>query len=122
MADIIEARDPHGIRITCSISQWNQHIALNHPIMERNKDAVRRTIEDPDYIFESHDSDPPLDERRIYTREDASASYFPKVPNTHVVVSICGGSGEVVTAYPSKTPTSGSAGEAIYSANRNANL
>ena len=122
MADIIQARDPQGIRITCSVSQWNNHVVLNHPKMEKNVSVVQKTIEDPDYIFESHDSDPPLDERRIYTRVDSSASYFPKIPNTHVIVSICGGSGEVITAYPAKNPTSGSAGEAIYSANRSSDL
>ena len=122
MANIIEVRDPNGIRITCSESQWKNHVVLNHPIMEKNVGAVRKTIEDPDAIYESHDSNPPLDERWIYTRAEASATYFPKIPNTHVVVSICGGSADLVTTYPSKTPTSGSAGEAIYSADRSSDL
>lgn len=115
MGNIIEERDRNGIRITCSDAQWISHIALNHSIMTKNVDAVRETIVDPDYIFESHDSEPPLDERRIYTKEVTTATYHTKIPHTHVVVSICGGTGEVITAYPAKNPRSGSSkGDALY--------
>ena len=48
MGNIIEERDRNGIRITCSDSQWESHVALNHSIMGRNVDAVRETIVDPD--------------------------------------------------------------------------
>ena len=115
MGNIIEERDRNGIRITCSDSQWESHVALNHSIMGRNVDAVRETIVDPDYIFESLDSEPPLDDRRIYTKEVTTATYHPKIPYTHVVVSICGGTGEIITAYPAKNPRSGSSkGDALY--------
>ena len=43
------------------------------------------------------------------------ATYHPKIPYTHVVVSICGGTGEIITAYPAKNPRSGSSkGDALY--------
>lgn len=115
MGNIIEERDRNGIRITCSDSQWTSHISMNHTIMKDNIEAVKETIINPDYIFESHDSNPPLDDRRIYTKEVTTATYHNKIPYTHVIVSVCGGTGEVVTAYPAKNPRSGSLkGEALY--------
>lgn len=115
MPNIIDVKDRNGIRITCSAAQWEEHIRPYHSIMDNNVAAVCETIVDPDYIFESHDSNPPLDNRRIYTKEVTTATYYPRTPNTHVIVSIAGGYGEIVTAYNTKNPRSGSAeGEALY--------
>ena len=119
MPNIFEVRDPNGIRIYCSEFQWETHIVANHGMMEHNVDAILETLQNPELILPSRDSNPPLDERRIYTKKSQIASYYPKVPYTHVIVSACGGSGEVITAYPSKSETSGSSGEeAIYVANK----
>ena len=118
MGDYIVARDPRGLKVTCSEQEWTGHVILEHSMMEGNESAVQNTISEPDYIFESHDSDPPMDERWVYTKKEAGASYDPKVPNTHVVVGVCGGSGEIITAYPTKNPRSGTIREkeAIYRA------
>lgn len=114
MPNVIEAIDKDGIRISCSLDQWNNHIIDGHPIMSKNIDAVKETIVCPDYIYYSHDSNPPLDERRIYSKEVSFATYHDKTPYTKVVVSICGGYGEVVTAYNGKNPKGGTVGEALY--------
>lgn len=120
MGDFIEARDPRGIKVFCSKSQWEHHIVNNdtgHPIMQDNIDAIIKTIQSPDFIFESHDSDPPLDYREVYSKEVASATYYDKIPYTVVVVSSLGGSAEVITTYPAKKPDGGTRGEAIYRGN-----
>lgn len=120
MSDFIEAKDPRGVRITCSKSQWENHIVTSptgHPIMGDNVNAIIETLTTPDYIFESHDSDPPLDYREVYSKETKEATYYSNLPYTKVVVVTIGGSGEIITAYPAKNPTGGTKGEAIYRAN-----
>nr|DAK83831.1 MAG TPA: nuclease [Caudoviricetes sp.] len=115
MPNIFEATDRCGIRIYCTKDQWDNHVALNHEIMAENIDAIVETIQDPDVIYPSHDTNPPLDDRRIYTKESKIATYYPKIKYTHVIATICGGSGEVITAYPNNSKTSGAGGgEAIY--------
>lgn len=115
MPNFFEVNDKNGIKVYCTKEQWDSHIVLNHSIMSSNVDAVVETIREPDLVMTSHDTNPPLDERRIYTKESTVATYHPKVKYTHVVISICGGSAEVITAYPNNTKKSGCAeGEAIY--------
>lgn len=120
MSDFIEARDPRGVKITCSKSQWENHIIASgtgHTIMKDNVKAIIETIEEPDYIFESHDSKPSLDYREVYSKETKGATYYSNAPYTKVVVVTIGGSGEIITAYPAKNPTGGTKGDAIYRAN-----
>lgn len=118
MSNILEAKDPRGIKIYCTKSQWVQHIvsSTGHPIMEDNLDAILETICHPDYIYESHDSEPPLDGRDVYIKEIKSASYHSFTPYTKVVAVVGGGSGEVVTAFNAKSITGGTQGEAKYCA------
>lgn len=76
MSDFIEVKDPRGVKIYCTKSQWNQHIVseeTGHPMMADNVDAVVATISKPDYIYESHDSDPPLDYREVFSKRVESA-------------------------------------------------
>ena len=117
MSDFIEAIDPRGVKIYCTLSQWENHIVADptgHPIMRDNVQAIIETLKSPDYIYESHDSDPPLDYREVFSKEVESATYYSMVPYTKVVVAVVGGSGEVITAYPAKNPTGGTKGKAIY--------
>ena len=115
MSEIIREKDPRGVVVYCEESQWENHIVLNHALMSGNEKAVAETIAEPMTIFESHDSDPPMDYREIYCKETPSATYYSKgLRFTKVVVSTLGGSGEVVTAFPSKSSTGGSIGDAIY--------
>ena len=120
MSNIIEAKDPRGIKISCSKSQWENHIAADtgHPVMaaESNIRAIIETIEAPDYIYESHDSVPSLDYREVFSKKADCATYYSTMPYTKVVVNIVGGSGEIITAYPAKNPTGGTRGDAIYCA------
>ncbi len=120
MSDFIEVKDPRGVKIYCTKSQWNQHIVseeTGHPMMADNVDAVVATISKPDYIYESHDSDPPLDYREVFSKRVESATYYSSsIPFTKVVVSVVGGSGEIITAYPARNATGGTIGEAIYCA------
>lgn len=128
MAEKFRKKDPMGIQVYCTDEQWDGHIIEGHPEMKDNIQAVVSTIEDPDYIYESHDSDPPMDERRIYNKIEAGGTYDKYAPVTKVVVSVLGGSGEVVAAYDARTVTggamqdeSGGYKEAIYVAPRNQN-
>lgn len=116
MSDIFEVKDKRGIKIYCTQDQWNNHIICGHTIMQENLHAVVETLLDPDYIYESHDSNPPLDYREVFSKQVPGATYYPKVPYTKVIVSVGGGGGEVITAYPAKDPTGGTKGGAIYSA------
>ncbi|MDE7011419.1 MAG: hypothetical protein K2O93_09400 [Oscillospiraceae bacterium] len=118
MSDFIEIKDKRGVKIFCSKSQWENHIVSEsgHPIMRDNIYAVEETLRAPDIIYESHDSDPPGDYREVFSKEVESATYHSKQPYTKVVVSVVGGSGEVITAYPAKNPRGGTQGEAIYRA------
>ena len=117
MADIISEKDPRGIHVTCSERQWSEHIMPGHAIMANNMEAVAKTIRNPDAIYESHDSDPPLDYREVYVKKEESATYYnSKAPYTKVVTSALGGASEIVTAFNAKSMYGGmlEGKEAIY--------
>lgn len=116
MSNIFTVTDRRGIKIFCTQEQWNNHILCGHTMMRNNLPAIIETLKAPDYIYESHDSEPPLDYREILVKETPSATYFPNIPYTKVIVSMGGGWGEVITAFPAKNPKGGAKGEAIYSA------
>ena len=107
MPDIIKEKDPRGVVVSCSTKQWNEHVTFNHPVMQENMQAIISTIQSPDSIHESHDSDPPKDYREIYTKKVETATYYPKIPYTKVVTSCIGGSAEIVTAYPAPSKEGG---------------
>lgn len=121
MDKVFEATDPTGVKIYVERSQWENHIidradGTGHPIMEDNIPAIIDTIERPEYIGESTDSNPPSDYRVMYIKASPHATYFgSKAPYTKVVASVLGGSGEVVTAYNAKYVEGGWKGELIYS-------
>lgn len=119
MDKVFEVVDPKGIRIYCEQSQWEMHIIdradkTGHPIMCDNIPAIEDTISAPEYIYESTDSVPPMDYRIVYIKASPRATYYEKTPYTKVVASVCGGSGEVVTAYNAKKVTGGWKGEPLY--------
>lgn len=121
MADIISEKDPRGIRVTCSERQWAEHIIAGHALMADNVESVANTIRDPDAIYESHDSDPPLDYREVYVKKEESATYYnSKAPYTKVVTSALGGAAEIITAFNAKSLFGGmiEGEEAIYIAER----
>lgn len=107
MGNIFEVKDYCGVKVYCTEDTWNNHIVSGHPMMEENLSSVLHTIQSPDVVIESHDSNPPLDYRVIYVKKELGASYYSFAPYTKVVVSILGGSGETITAYPSKNEHGG---------------
>lgn len=115
MANIVEGKDPRGVKVYCTENQWNSHVVLNHENMTGNEAAILATITSPLSIYESHDSDPPLDYREIYCKETPMATYYSiGMHYTKVVVSSLGGSAEIVTAYPAKKEEGGTIGEFKY--------
>ena len=115
MSDIIKGTDPRGIKINCSHKHFEEHIieCSGHTIMRENVDSVKRTIENPDRIFQDKDHH----DRDIYFKADKDATYYCYGQQTKVVVAIGGGYGEIVTTYnvkQSKYP--GTIGEAKYNA------
>lgn len=118
MSNIFEVRDPRGILVYCSERQWNEHIVSytgNHPLMKDNIPAVVDTINNPDAIYESHDSVPPMDYREVYVKKSKMATYInSKAPYTKVVVFSGGGTAEVITAYNTVNETGGTIGDAVY--------
>ena len=121
MSDIIEEKDPRGVKIYCTQKQWENHIVADtgHPVMKENLLAVQETLRSPEYIYESHDSEPPLGYREVYSKKVPSASYYSTAPYTKAIVNVIGGSGELITAYPAKNPTGGTKGEPIYENHEN---
>jgi len=116
MAELFCQRDPRGVKVYASVEQWEQHVVFQHEDMEENLDAVIQTVAAPDSIYESHDSEPPMDYREIYNKEVKSATYYPEHKLTRVVVSTLGGGAEFITSYPGDSETQGTIGEAIYRA------
>lgn len=117
MDKILVEKDKRGITFSCTTDRWNGHIVQGHSMMANNLAAVAETVRDPDYIYESHDSNPPLNYREVLYKEVPSATYYSdKLPYTTVVASVLGGSAEIVTAYPSKKLGGGTQGEAIFCA------
>lgn len=86
--------------------------------MKDNIPAIIETVKNPDYIGESHDSEPPFDYREVYSKVVKSATYYDEdTPYTKVIVHISGGYGEIISAYDANNPTGGTKGDLIYSAN-----
>nr|DAZ35057.1 MAG TPA: nuclease [Caudoviricetes sp.] len=125
MADIISEKDPRGIHVICSERQWAEHIIAGHSLMADNVESVAKTIRDPDVIYESHDSEPPLDYREVYVKKEKSATYYnSKAPYTKVVTSTLGGAAEIITAFNAKSLFGGmiEGEEAIYIAERESEI
>lgn len=79
---------------------------------EDNILAIEDTIRDPDAIYESHDSDPPMDYRELYVKRSELASYANTgTPYTKVVVFSGGGTAEVITTYNAPNETGGTASD-----------
>ena len=114
---VLEEKDRRGIVFSCSAAQWNEHIIRGHSVMSKNLAAVAATVRDPDYIYESHDSNRPLDYREVLYKKVPDATYYSdRVPYTVVVASVLADNGEIVTAYPSRKIGGGTIGKAIYGA------
>ena len=89
----------NGITVSCSKERWDTHIVL-HEIMDRNVEAVKDTIKDPDIVYRSDQND----DREVFYKKSALSTYSM---NTKVIVQYGQGKknpdsivGEVVTSFP----------------------
>lgn len=116
-SDEICVKDPRGIVVRLTAEQYTSHIAndAGHPEMINNKDAIAKTIKNPNYIFESKDSNPPTDYREVYISFECDATYEPDMC-TKVITSTGGRYAEIITAFPAKANkyTQGTKGDALY--------
>jgi len=89
--------DPRGYEIICDDSQWKEHIAAAHTIMNKNQAAVKNTIESPDVIYQSNEAPT----RDVYFAKPNNTTYSNSL-YTKVIVEIYekDKTGEVVTAFP----------------------
>lgn len=110
MSNYISTIDYNGNTVICSKQQWFGHIVSNHGIMKENKAAVVETIQSPDTVHESQG----YENRKVFFKTTSSATYGKKF-NTKVIVEYDeNSSGEIVTAFPSKS-TKGGIGNVVYS-------
>lgn len=109
MGILFSATDPIGYKVFLDEDHWLRHIVGgDHSIMEGNEDAVKLTIEDPDYIFRSTTGD----YRDVYFRKDCGASYSDAL-YTKVVTDFSCKPAEVVSAWPQDS-VKGSIGVKLY--------
>ena len=127
MDNVFEVKDPMNTYVTLTEKTWNEHIACDfgHPEMREHIEEIKDAIIDPDFIFESHDSNPPLDMRFLYVKNVEEGTYTLSTKRqwcTKVVSTAGGNRAEVITAFPApvqKDHVQGTKGEPIYEASRN---
>ena len=98
MGNKIEVKDILGEEVICSRDAWYGHATVHHPIMQKNLDAVKDTIEDPDFIYKSAEND----ERKVYFKKSDLSSYnlLTKV----ITETIADNRSRIVTTWPQKRP------------------
>ncbi len=111
MSDKFVVNNYEDIPIACSQSVWDEHIVFHHSIMEKNINAVKDTIKDPDAVYQSKE----YENRKVYFKESSFSSYDMK---TKVIVEDSetkagNPKGEVVTTFPVKDEKGGVA-DVIY--------
>lgn len=113
MEKVFEAKDPNNTYVTLYDSTWNNHILPSHSMMKDHLEDIKDAIENPDYIYESNKSNPPLDYRVVYIKGTKVGTYFDDSRKwfTKVVSSNGGNHGEVVTAFPAPNIMQGTNGE-----------
>lgn len=102
MSNKFEVTDPRGRRVTCTEDAWD-HIISDRPWMDTDEwvSDIRRTVENPTMgIYQDVD----FDDRIVYYafRLKGSQRYVKVVVKTDDNFL-----GQVVTAYPVKTPKAG---------------
>jgi hypothetical protein len=94
--------DPRGITISCSEQQWQEHVLLNHPFMEKRLDDVINTLQRPFLIF----ADSLKPDTNCYYQMHVKNNRYMKV----IVVLRTKQKAELITAYPTD---SGKKGETL---------
>ena len=97
-----------GVQVSCSETQWTEHVVSAHPIMKNNIEAVKDTIIDPDSVYKTNK---PVN-REVYFKLSDLATYSTNF-YTKVVVEYKNDRGELVTAFPSRSETGG-IGDVVY--------
>lgn len=95
MNNHIETNDTFGIKVTCSETQWNNHIIL-HKVMENNENAVIDTITTPDIVYQSSK----YNDRKVFFKKSSFATYSDNLYTKVIVGYTLPNEGEIVTAFP----------------------
>lgn len=103
MANLFEVVDPRGIRIYCTISQWNDHIVISRnndglSVDEEWKNLVITTIEKP--IILAQDKD--FSNRNVYYSRPGRSAFYMKV-----IIEIKRNTGRVITAFETNNVKTG---------------
>ncbi len=97
MANVFEATDPRGRRVTCTDETWDNHILTGHPIMEGQEGDVQAAIQKPTIgIFR----DAHFEDREVYY-------LLKRRTYVKVVVRFDGDVGTVITAFETDSPKRG---------------
>ncbi|MDD3818388.1 MAG: hypothetical protein RBT05_08940 [Bacteroidales bacterium] len=94
MNDFFSTKDPLNRRITLSTSHYYDHIIKGHEEIESDPDCIKKTIENPDYIYE----DSTHFNREVYYGLGKYRKYN-KLYVTTVVEFETNKTGNVITAY-----------------------
>ena len=94
--------DKDGIPINLTRERWESHILVGHPAMAKHLEAIKVTINDPDYILQS---DKRADTKLFYRLGVTEGKYS----NLYVVVVVryTASEGFVRTAYLALEPIAG---------------
>lgn len=103
MGEVFSTTDHLGNSVYCTNKQWYGHIIKNHSIMARNMDAVKETINTPDSVYKSEDSD----NRKVFFKKTTNATYGTKFSTKVIVECSQPDEGEVVTTFPTKAEKGG---------------
>lgn len=95
--------DPQGNTVTLTKECWEEHICVVHTEMRTLLSEIRRTITDPDYIYQSKSSD----KSHLYFREYRD----PRLKCQYILVAVYRKHGSrrgyVQSAYPVKSLSKG---------------
>lgn len=105
MKDKFVVDNYEGIPVVCTRSVWDEHVVLHHKVMEKNVDAVKDTIKDPDSVYQSKD----YENREVYFKASEFSTYpmLTKVIVEDGISKAGNPKGEVVTAFNTKKEEGG---------------
>lgn len=96
MGKLFEVKNPEGTTVFCSTDQWEKHVVERHAVMSKNLPAVRDTIQNPDLIFDSADTE----NRSVYFKRTHLSTY--RIHTKVITERIDSFTEQVVTSFPSK--------------------
>jgi len=55
MSNVITVTSPLGYIVSCTQSQWNDHILVNHPNMKGKEKIVANAVANPQWVYQSNE-------------------------------------------------------------------